>query len=139
MFEKENKLKFGINYSAGFWSQYKNEIQPDVLKNSFTLSSGVEYIPEYNSYNKYVSRIRYRAGVHYGKDPRSIKGEQITTTGFNFGFGLPLVMPRQQVSFVDITFDLGKTGVSILSENYGKVTFGFTLNDNSWFYKRRFN
>lgn len=139
MYEKENKLKLGINYSAGFWSQYQNAIQPDVLKNSFTLSTGVEYIPEFNSYNKYTSRIRYRAGLRYGKDPRSIKGEQITTTGFSFGFGLPLVMPRQQISFVDITFDLGKTGVSILSENYGKVTFGFTLNDNSWFYKRRFN
>jgi hypothetical protein len=140
MFEKENKLRVGINYTAGFWSQYQNELQnADVLKNSFTLSTGIEYTPEYNSYNRYTKKIRYRAGVHYGKDPRVIKGEQMTNVGLNIGFGLPLVMPRQQVSFVDITFDFGKTGVSVLSENYGKVTFGFTLNDNSWFYKRRFN
>ncbi|MFZ4543355.1 MAG: hypothetical protein ACOYOA_04845 [Saprospiraceae bacterium] len=139
MFEKENKLRFGINMNSGFWNNYQNEIKPEILENTFSVSSGIEWTPEYNSYNKYLKRVRYRGGVHYGSDPRLIKGEQIKTTGFTFGLGLPLVMPRQQVSFVDVTFDIGKTGVSVLSENYAKVILGFTLNDNSWFYKRRFN
>ena len=139
MFEKENKLRFGFNINSGFWKNYQNEIKPEILENTFSVSSGIEWTPEYNSYNKYLKRVRYRGGVHYGSDPRLIKGEQIKTTGFTFGLGLPLVMPRQQVSFVDITFDIGKTGVSVLSENYAKVILGFTLNDNSWFYKRRFN
>jgi hypothetical protein len=139
MYEVDNKLKIGVNCSTGLWSNYRNDLQNDVLKNAYTISTGIEYTPEYNSYNKYLKRVRYRAGFHHGLDPRLIKGEQIQTTGFNFGFGLPLVMPRQQVSFVDITFDVGKTGVAVLSENYAKVTLGFTLNDNSWFYKRKFN
>jgi hypothetical protein len=138
-YEKENKLRLGVNFSSGLWSQYENSTQPDKLANTYAVSAGVEYTPEYNSYNKYVRKIRYRLGVHHATDPRVVKGEQITTTGLSFGFGLPLVMPRQQISFVDLTFDLGKSGMSLLNENYFKMTAGFTLNDNSWFYKRRFN
>lgn len=139
IYEKENKLRVGINLVTTAWSQYQNDIQNDALKNAYNLSAGVEYVPEYNSYNKYYKRIKYRLGAHYAADPRVIKNEQIKTQGVTFGFGLPLIMPRQQTSFVDITFDVGKTGVSILSENYARVTLGFTLNDNSWFYKRKFN
>lgn len=139
MYEKENKLKAGINFNTGLWSGYVNEIQPENLKNTFGISAGAEFTPEFNSYNKYLRRVRYRGGIHYNTDPRVIKGEQMKTTGITFGLGLPLIMPRQQVSFIDVTFDVGKTGVSVLSENYAKVILGFTLNDNSWFYKRRFN
>lgn len=139
MYEKENKIRAGINFNTGLWNGYRNDIQPENLKNTFGISAGAEYVPEYNSYNKYLRRVRYRGGFHHGTDPRVIKGEQMKTTGFTFGLGLPLIMPRQQVSFIDVTFDVGKTGVSILSENYAKVILGFTLNDNSWFYKRRFN
>ncbi len=139
MYEKDGKLKVGVNFVSALWSKYENGLQNEALQNAYTISTGIEYTPEYNSYNKYLRRIRYRAGLHYAADPRVVKGEQLKTSGVSFGFGLPLVMPRQQVSFVDITFDVGKTGVSVLTENYAKVTLGFTLNDNSWFYKRRFN
>lgn len=139
IYEKENKLRVGINYSTVRWSTYKNTLDDDKLSNAYTVSAGLEYTPEYNSYNKYTRRIRYRVGAHLGTDPRSVAGEQVTNNGINFGFGFPLVMPRQQVSFLNITFDVGKIGTPKLSDNYAKVTLGFTLNDNSWFYKRRYN
>lgn len=139
MYQKENKLRVGVNYATALWSNYENTIQNDKLKNSYTLSTGVEYTPEYNSYNSYFKRVRYRLGVNYGTDPRVIKDEQIKNKSVSVGFGLPLVMPRQQISFVDISFELGQIGISSFKDNYGKVTLGFTMNDNSWFYKRRFN
>ena len=54
--------------------------------------------------------------------------------------GLPITLPRQQVSFVNLGFEFGQNGGNTtLTETYGRVTLGFTLNDNSWFYKRKFN
>lgn len=139
MYQKENKFRVGINYAAGLWSKYENSLQQDVLKNSYTISTGLEYTPEYNSYNNYLKRVRYRFGANYGKDPRVVKGEQIENKSLTLGFGFPLVMPRQQISFVDIAFEFGQIGISSFKDNYGKVVLGFTMNDNSWFYKRRFN
>jgi hypothetical protein len=139
MYQKENKLRIGINYAAAFWSQYRNTIQNDRLKNGYTLSTGIEYTPEYNSYNSYLKRIRYRFGATIGNDPRTIKDEQIKNKSLSVGLGFPLIMPRQQISFVDITFELGQLGASTFTDTYGRLILGFTMNDNSWFYKRRFN
>jgi len=59
--------------------------------------------------------------------------------GVTFGFGFPLVLPRQQTSFVNAAFELGKIGTdSAIEESYVRLTLGFTMNDNTWFYKRRF-
>lgn len=135
-----NKWKVGLNYDAEAWSNYKNDAKPETLSDSWRFSVGGEYIPNYSSYNSFRKRVRYRLGAFYGKDPRSIDGEQINQFGVSFGMGLPLTLPRQQVSFINIGFEFGQNGGNTtLQETYGRVTLGFTLNDNSWFYKRKFN
>ena len=41
---------------------------------------------------------------------------------------------------MNLSFELGQMGVAdVLQERYVKLTVGFTLNDNSWFFKRKFN
>jgi tetrahydromethanopterin S-methyltransferase subunit F len=107
---------------------------------SWRLSIGGEFIPDIISYNNYFERIRYRAGFFTGTDPRSVQGQQLNFTGLTLGLGLPIIMPRQMVSFVDIGFEFGQYGVkNILTEKYFNFTLGLTLNDNSWFFKRKFN
>jgi hypothetical protein len=60
--------------------------------------------------------------------------------GITIGAGFPLVLPRQQVSFVNLAIQMGTIGdPSILRERFIKLNLGFTLNDNTWFYKRKFN
>jgi hypothetical protein len=79
-------------------------------------------------------------GGFVGKDPRSIDNEQIGEYGVTFGVGFPITLPRQQVSFINLSVELGKRGANTsLQETYGEFTVGFTLNDNSWFFKRKFN
>lgn len=59
--------------------------------------------------------------------------------GVSIGVGLPVVM-RQDVSFVNVGFEIGRRGsTDVLQGTYGRVTLGFTMNDNTWFYKRKFN
>ncbi|MEO6037195.1 MAG: hypothetical protein ABIQ93_02200 [Saprospiraceae bacterium] len=136
---RSNKFKVGGQIGLESWSLYRNELRPDRLRNTFSVSAGLEYIPDYLSYNNYSKRIRYRLGAYYRQDPRTVSGQDLNDVGLTFGFGFPLVLPRQQTSFVNAAFELGKFGTSSpIEETYFRMTVGFTLNDNSWFYKRRF-
>lgn len=136
---KSNKLKVGAQYDYGGWSAYRNEARPEKMRNTSSVSAGVEYIPDVASYNNYGKRIRYRLGAYYRQDPRVVNGKGLDDIGFSFGFGLPIILPRQQTSFVNTAFELGKLGADTpIEETYFRITVGFTLNDNSWFYKRRF-
>lgn len=141
MLRENNKWKLGANFDFGNWSEYFNEGLPtnQELNDSWNFSVGGEYTPDYLSYNSFAKKIRYRAGAFYGKDPRL----ELNTYGVNFGFGLPIVLPRQTVSFVNFAIELGTLqgaqDLNLVSENYVNLTAGFTLNDNTWFFKRKFN
>ncbi|MBK6997117.1 MAG: hypothetical protein IPH31_20190 [Lewinellaceae bacterium] len=136
---KANKLKLGAQIGLETWSGYENEARPDVFRNTFSVSGGAEFIPDYSSYNKFLKRMRYRVGAYYRQDPRSVEDQDLNDIGFTLGMGFPIVMPRQQTSFVNLAFEVGKLGTdSPIEETYVRFTAGFTLNDNTWFYKRRF-
>ncbi|MBK7409978.1 MAG: hypothetical protein IPL49_20210 [Saprospirales bacterium] len=138
MYEYKNKWRMGAEYSASNWSQYENEAKPETLVDSWRVSGGVEYTPDVNSYNKYAKRIRYQFGLFYQTDPRGVRTE-LTNYGLTLGAGLPIFLPRQQISFVHLALELGYFGAPTeLRETYGRLSASFTLNDNSWFFKRKF-
>jgi len=135
-----SKFKVGVGYDFENWSNYRNDAKPETFEDSWRASFGAEYIPNYASYNKFWARVRYRIGGFVGKDPRSIDGEQIEEFGITFGIGLPITLPQRQVSFINLSAEFGRRGANTtLQETYGEFILGFTLNDNSWFIKRKFN
>lgn len=134
------KYKVGVGFDVANWSSYRNDARPETFEDSWRASFGAEFIPNYASYNKFLARVRYRIGGFAGKDPRIIDGEQLEEFGITFGLGLPITLPRKQVSFINLSVELGRRGGNTsLRETYGEFTVGFTLNDNSWFIKRKFN
>lgn len=134
-----NKLKIGAQFGVENWANYVNDARRSNMRNTFHVSGGVEYIPDFSSYNKFLKRWRYRLGGYFRQDPRTVSGKNFNDIGLSLGLGLPVVLPRQQTSFVNIALELGKIGVdSPIEETYFRITAGFTLNDNTWFYKRRF-
>ena len=140
-YEKVDNFRVGIDFSTSQWSSYTENGQSIGLKNTYRLAAGGEFIPNANSYNRYWSRVRYKAGFHYTQDPRSDEfNEQLTETGVTFGMTLPVVLPRGQKSWVNLAFTGGKFGTNgSLNETFIRANIGFTLNDNLWFYKRKFN
>ncbi len=142
-YEHLNKIKVGAEYSFGAWSQYQNNAQPESLVSlvdANRLSVGLEWIPQFDSYDRFLRRVRYRAGFTYETDPRQVNGEQLQSYSFSLGLGLPIVRPRQQISFVNISVEAGEFGLSnAIQEQFVQMTLGFTLNDNTWFFKRKFN
>lgn len=140
MYENSNKFKVGVEYASTLWNNYINRAQNDELQNSYRVSIGGEFIPDYASYNNYFNRIRYRFGAFYETDPRSFNGDQLDRIALTLGFGFPITLPRQQTSFVNLAVEGGQFGRDQeLSEQYIKFTLGFTLNDNTWFFKRKFD
>ncbi|MEL7020152.1 MAG: hypothetical protein AAGK47_00960 [Bacteroidota bacterium] len=140
MYEHTDRFRLGLNASYGYWTNYVNANQENDLLNTYEYAIGMEIIPNVLSYNNYWDRVRYRFGAFYGTDARSLEGEQLQKYGLTLGFGLPIILPRQQTSFVNIAFEAGRFGVTdALHENYIRMTVGFTLNDNTWFFKRKFN
>ncbi len=139
-FEKKDKLRIMAEYAAGKWSEYRNEARPENLLDSWRVAFAGELTPDVTSYNKYLRRVRYRAGFYYGADPRSVNGAQLKEYGITIGAGFPIILPRQTTSFLNIALEAGRFGLEeSLKENFVQMTLGFTLNDNSWFFKRKFN
>lgn len=133
------KFKAGGQFTYENWSAYENDIRPETFRKTMFVSAGIEITPDVLSYNKYFRRVRYRFGAYYRQDPRPLNGKDINDLGITLGLGLPITLPRQQTSFVNLALEAGRLGGGTdLEETYARFTVGFTLNDNSWFYKRRF-
>lgn len=139
-YEEINKLFLGVEYGSRNQSNYRNDSQPEELLDASRFAFGLQFIPNASSYNRFFQRVRYRAGLRLEEDGRSVDGVQARRNAITLGLGLPIRLPRQQVSFLDLAVEFGKFGVpDILDENYVQFTMGFSLNDNSWFFKRKLN
>jgi hypothetical protein len=69
-----------------------------------------------------------------------LNGNQVSTWAVTGGLCLPLRVGRgQQISYLNLGLEYGKLDAKVLSENYFRINLGFTLNDNTWFLKRKFN
>lgn len=140
MYERLNKFRVGVEYGTTQWSAYENGADPQSFVDATRLAAGFEIIPEFDSYNKYFRRVRYRAGFSYYTDPREINSDQLSTFSVSIGAGFPIVRPRQQISFANVSIEAGRFGlVDQVNEQFVRMTFGITLNDNTWFFKRKFN
>jgi hypothetical protein len=139
MYENGLLFKGGIEYKATKWSEYKNTAKPETQLDATQFSAGVEFIIDKNKLKSEEEKMRWRLGFRTGKDPRSIGGEQITNTAGTFGVCLPLRVGRgQQISYMNVGLEYGQLKTKVVSENYFKINLGFTLNDNTWFLKKKF-
>jgi len=103
------------------------------------LTFGGYYRPNYKSIDKYYQRMYYRFGFYYGDAPISVDSEQIKDYGLTIGFGMPFVY-QKKFSHANIGFTIGRRGSgSIIEEQFAKMSFGFTFNDDEWFIKRKYN
>ena len=94
------------------------------------------YIPKYDSYTSFLSRVVYRAGFRYENTGLILNNKSINDYGMTFGLGLPV-----GVSNVNIGFEFGKKGTTsngLIEENYFNLSVGLSLND-IWFVKRKIN
>lgn len=139
-YESLGKLRVSAEYQQTRWSEYENAAKVEQFSDTRRMAFGLEFIPDIQSYNNNWRRARYRLGVFHAEDPRSNNGQQLTNTGVTLGVGIPIIMPRQTTSYVNLALEAGRFGAADgLKETYVQLHFGMTLNDSSWFFKRKFN
>lgn len=120
-------------------SNKQNNRFDDVLTN-YSFENGQKYalggyyIPKYDSYSSYFSRIVFRTGFVYQKTGLIIENQSINDYGMNFGLGLPVGLSK-----INLAVEFGKKGTTnnnLIEENYFNFSIGLSLSDK-WFRKRQ--
>jgi len=136
-YAKGAKWMIGTEFFYQNWSSFKSVNQDDEgLEKSYRASLGGEYTIDPNSFDNYLKRITFRAGLSMERYPYVANNKPVDDFGFNVGLSLPAGR-----SSVDIAAKFGKRGnkdENILEESYFKIYLGLTFNDQ-WFIKRKFD
>lgn len=132
-------LEFSTQGSNTLGSRFDQVTNAD-FKASQRISLGGYYIPKYNSFSSYISRITYRAGFKYEKTGLVINNEDINDLSLTLGLGLPLG-GNIGGSNLNLGFELGRRGTTsanLIQENYVGFMASLSINDR-WFIKRKYD
>ncbi|TDQ17164.1 hypothetical protein DFQ04_1816 [Algoriphagus boseongensis] len=137
-FEKINKFAVGLEGQAQDFAQYRNFFgDPLNLQATRKVGLGFQIVPDYLNFDNIFLRATYRIGVEWMQTPYMLNNTNINDIGINLGTSIPV----NQLSLVNFAFKVGRRGTldnGLIRESYVNFTLGFSLNDNSWFYKRVF-
>ena len=137
MFEKNDRLKFGLDYRFENWQDFEAFGTSDSLQNSNYIAVGAEYLPEHNVLSSYFRKIKYRMGLHYSDTYLQLNNTQLTEVGIAFGVGLPV---QSSGSSINLGVEVGRRGTTdnaLVKENYFKFTLGISIFER-WFIKRKY-
>ncbi len=140
-FGEDKKWFLGAEYSFQELSTFENSflsIQNQEYTNASSYALGAFYIPDFASFDKYLSRVTYRAGLRYDYTGIVVNDKEIQNFGITFGLGLPL---GGSFSNLNVGFEWGKRGTTaadLIEEKYFMVNVGVSFNDR-WFQKRKIN
>jgi hypothetical protein len=137
-YEKNNKFVIGLEGQMQDFSKYKNFFGESLsLQSAQKVGLGVQFVPDFTDFDRLLNRTTYRMGLEWMRTPYFINQTTINDIGINFGTSIPV----NNLSLVNMALKVGKRGTKdngLIREAYVNFTLGFSLNDNSWFYKRVF-
>ncbi|MDQ1161301.1 hypothetical protein QE422_001669 [Chryseobacterium sp. SORGH_AS 447] len=112
------------------------------LQDSYRISAGGWYLPNYNNFRSYFSRIVYRYGAFYEKGNLQIAGQNINKFGVSAGVLLPFKNSSiTRMSGLELGLELGKRGTvknNLINQNFINLRVGFNFADR-WFRKTLYN
>lgn len=137
-YEKNNKYVIGLEGQYQDFTKFRNLLDdPLRLQEAIKVGLGFQFTPDYLSIDNILKRGFYRVGLEYQQTPYYLNQTNINDLGINFGASLPV----NQLSLVNFAVKVGQRGTTdngLIKENYVNFTLGLSLNDNSWFFKRKF-
>lgn len=137
-YEKMNKFALGLEGQFQDFAEYQNFFGDQLdLQAAKKVALGFQVVPDYLNFDNLLMRGTYRVGVEWMQTPYYLNQTNINDIGFTLGASIPV----NQLSLINMAFKAGRRGTldnGLIRENYINFTLGFSLNDNSWFYKRVF-
>ena len=142
--ELGERFRGGFEYSQQDWTKSEIPFSRDSLTTTRVLRIGAEFIPNPREKRRYLKKIQYRAGLHYGNSYVLVNRQPVTDFGISFGVGLPIlggnIQGIRKWSFFSITVGTGWRGSverNFMKEQYNFINFGLSFND-VWFIKRKY-
>lgn len=133
-------LKWSVATELSYqnWSNFSSVNVDDNtgLQESWRATLGGEITPDPLALGSYLKRLTYRVGVTMEQYPFLANGNSVKDYGINFGLSLPA--GRSNLNLAAKVGKRGNRNDNILEENYFKIYFGITFNDQ-WFIKRKFD
>lgn len=127
---------------------YKSGINTMIFNKStdyqdfYRVSIGGWYLPNYNNFRNYFSRVTYRYGAFYEKGSLRISNSNINKYGIAFGGSFPFQKSNvNRLSSIDLGIELGQRGTlknSLIRENFLNFTVGINF-ANKWFEKQYYD
>jgi hypothetical protein len=136
-FGKAGKWVAGTDFLWQNWEKYKYYGQSDSLLNRWNIAVGGEYIPNSRSSDKYLQKVAYRMGFHFGLTPLNLMDKHIQELGISFGIGLPIKKSKSTLNFAATLGRRGTSQNSLIQENFFRFTIGVNVNEN-WFLKSKY-
>lgn len=113
--------------------------QPFTYQDSYRISAGGWYLPNYNDFRNYLNRVVYRYGAFYEKGNLQINGTNINQYGITVGATLPFQKSNAiRMSGIDLGLELGRKGTldnNLIQQNFFNMKIGINFADK-WFQKR---
>ena len=114
--------------------------QPFTYQDSYRISAGGWYLPNYNDFRSYFNRVVYRYGAFYEKKEILVSTEPILTNTESL---LELLLPFEKsnavrMSGIDLGLEFGRRGTlenNLIQQNFFNVKVGINFADK-WFQKR---
>lgn len=135
---KEAKWFLGtqVDYKQGETIQFLG--QPFNNQNSYKISAGGWYIPNYNNFRNYFSRVTYRYGAYYEKGNLAFNGSNVNQVAITGGLTLPFENKNgSRMSGIDLGLELGKRGTldnNLVRQNFVNLRIAINFADK-WFRK----
>ena len=129
-----------VDYKKGETIQFLGK--PFVNENSYKVSAGGWYLPNYNNFRNYFSRVTYRYGAYYEKGSLAFNGTKINQFAITGGMTFPFVnKSASRMSGIDLGIELGKRGTldnNLIRQNFVNLKIGINFADK-WFNKRLYD
>ncbi|UKB82684.1 hypothetical protein LF887_16895 [Chryseobacterium sp. MEBOG06] len=112
------------------------------FQDTYRVSAGGWYLPNYNNFRNYFSRVIYRYGAFYERGNLKLDGNSINKFGITAGVMLPFKNSSiTRMSGLELGLEIGKRGTlsdNLINQNYINLKIGFNFADK-WFRKSLYN
>ena len=134
----DKQLKFMADYKATQWSKSDYHYTVAMLKDSWQINTGVEFVRENKHSNNYWDYVNFRVGYRYENSYLSINTHNLNENAVSLGFGFPLKYNRSKINLSYEYAVMGTTDANLIQERYSRIIIGFTLYDK-WFQRLRYD
>ncbi|MEC5395294.1 hypothetical protein [Bergeyella sp. RCAD1439] len=122
--------------------------QPFEYQDAYRISAGGWYLPNYNNFRNYFSRVIYRFGAYYEKGNLKLNpagaatGTDVNKFALTAGMMLPFANSSiNRINGLDVGLEVGKRGTlqnNMISQTFVNFKVGINFADK-WFQKRQYD